>query len=112
FSAGDELGGGHGIAAGEQRDVMPEPDELFGEKGDDAFRAAIEPRRATFGEGSDLGDSHQQTSETKLVAGSPVTRRHVFGCPVVPESGICVQSIRVGRVPRYRTSNNIVRGLA
>ena len=46
------------IAAGEQRHVVAELDQLFGEIGDDALGAAIEPRRDALDQRRDLGDLH------------------------------------------------------
>jgi len=56
--AGDEMGGGFRIGAREERDVVPQPDQLLGEVGHDAFRSAIELRRNALGERSDLGNLH------------------------------------------------------
>ena len=49
---------GHGVAAREQRDVMPLPHQLFGQVRDDALGAAVELWRHTFNERCDLRDSH------------------------------------------------------
>ena len=46
------------IAAGKQCHLVPLPDQLFGQVGDDTLATAIEPRRTTFVQRSDLRDSH------------------------------------------------------
>ena len=46
------------FAAGEQGDVVPLPNQLLGEIGNDAFRAAIAARRNAFGKRSDLSNPH------------------------------------------------------
>src|SRR5262245_28052079 len=48
----------HGIAAGEQGDVVTEGDELFGQIGDDALGSTVEPRGHTLHQGRNLRDSH------------------------------------------------------
>ena len=40
--------GGARIAAGEQCHLVPLPDQLFGQVGDDTLATTIEPRRTTF----------------------------------------------------------------
>ena len=54
----DEGGGGAGVAAGEEGDVVAGGDEGFGEPVDHAFGAAIEAGRDGFKEGGDLRDPH------------------------------------------------------
>src|SRR5437763_9818606 len=46
------------IAAGEQCHLVPLPDQLFGQVGDDTLATTIEPRRTTFVQRGDLRDSH------------------------------------------------------
>ena len=57
-AAGNELRGGDGIAAGEQRHVVSLCDEFFSQVGSYPFGAAIETRRHTFHEGRNLGYLH------------------------------------------------------
>src|SRR5713226_10746843 len=56
--AGMQPGARLRIAAGEERHRMAELDQLFGEIGDDALGAAIEPRRDALDQRRDLGDPH------------------------------------------------------
>jgi hypothetical protein len=56
-----ELGGRDGIAAGEQRDIVPERDQLLGQPGDYPFRSAIELGRNGLGQRGDLRDAHGST---------------------------------------------------
>ena len=56
--AGHEIGGRDRIAAGKQRDVMAERDELFGQVGDDPLGAAIKPWRHALDQRRDLRDFH------------------------------------------------------
>ena len=50
--------GRHGIAACEQSHVMTQADEFLSKIGDNAFCAAIEPRRHALNKRSDLRDFH------------------------------------------------------
>ena len=54
----DQFGRGFRIAAGEERDLVPESHEFLGQVRNDSFRAAVLLRRHAFIEGSDLCDSH------------------------------------------------------
>jgi hypothetical protein len=60
--AAGELGGGDGIAAGEQRHVVPELHQFFGQIGDDPLGAAIQARRHALHQGGDLRNTHRETS--------------------------------------------------
>ena len=57
-TARDQFGGGKGVAAGEQCDIVALADQLFGEVVNDALRAAIEPRRHALDQRRDLSDLH------------------------------------------------------
>ena len=53
-----ELGRGDAVAAGEQRDVVAERDQLVAQIGDDPFGAAVKLGRHGFHQRGDLGDLH------------------------------------------------------
>jgi hypothetical protein len=61
-----QFGAGLRIPGGEQRDVMTEAHELFGDVRDDALGATIELRRYAFVQGCNLGDA--QTRHRRLVS--------------------------------------------
>ena len=54
--AGHEIGGGDRIAAREQRDIMAEGHQFFGQVGDDPLGAAVKPWRDAFHQGRNLRD--------------------------------------------------------
>src|SRR5262249_55745412 len=54
----DELRPGPGVAAGEQRDLVPQPNQLLRQVGNDALRAAVQARGDTLVKGGDLCNSH------------------------------------------------------
>ena len=56
--AGHEIGRRDRIAAGEQRHVVAERDQLFGQVGDDPLGAAIKPWRHALDQRRDLRDFH------------------------------------------------------
>jgi hypothetical protein len=56
--ARDEIRRGLRLAAREERDVVAEPHQLFGEVGHHALRAAVQPRRDALRKRGDLGDLH------------------------------------------------------
>ena len=56
--AGHEIGRRDRIAAGKQRDVVAQRNELFGQIGDDPFGAAIKPWRHALDQRRDLRDFH------------------------------------------------------
>ena len=58
--AGDQLGGGPGIPAREERHVVALPDELFRQVGDDALGPAVSGGRDALHQWCDLCDSHRE----------------------------------------------------
>ena len=54
----DERGGGPGIAAREERDVVAAPDQFFGEMGHHPFGPPVELRRHRLEQGRNLSDTH------------------------------------------------------
>jgi hypothetical protein len=62
----DESRHGARVAASEERDVVPTPNEFFGQPRDNAFGPAVETRWNTFVKRRDLRDSHA-LSTAKLV---------------------------------------------
>ncbi len=62
LGAGDEGGGGAGVAAGEEGDIVAAADELLGEGGDDALGAAVEQGRHRLDQGGDHRDLHGMSS--------------------------------------------------
>jgi hypothetical protein len=67
--AGNEIGAGDRVAAGEQGHVVPLRNQFFRQVGDDALGTTIEFRRHTLVERCNLGDPH--------VAGASLERRTV-----------------------------------
>src|SRR5215469_5131693 len=57
-----ELGRGHGIAAGEERHLMAERHEFFGQPGNHALGPPIEFRRDCLRQRCNLGNTHRDTS--------------------------------------------------
>ncbi len=55
---GDELRGGSGVSAGEEGDLVALADQLLGQVGDDALRAAVGPRGDALVQGGYLCDLH------------------------------------------------------
>jgi hypothetical protein len=65
------------VAAGKQRHVMSECDQLVDQPGDDALGTAVEFGRDTFGERGDLCDAHGMgcfRDEISLVLGAAFRR--------------------------------------
>jgi len=62
LAGADEFGRGDGIAARKERDVVFLTNQLFGQIGDDALGATIEPGRYAFEKGGNLRDPHREIS--------------------------------------------------
>ena len=60
-AGGDQLRRCLRVAAGEQRDLVPQPHQLFGQVGDDTLRAAVQLRRHALIQRGDLCDSHDDS---------------------------------------------------
>ena len=57
-TTGNQLGAGDRIPARKERHIVAKPDKFFGQIGNDPLSAAIETRRNTLNERSDLCDFH------------------------------------------------------
>jgi hypothetical protein len=93
---GLEIGAGGRISGRKEHDLVPGPDELFGEIVNDALGAAVSGGRHRFPERSDLRDSHDVTERSitgirnrkceDVAARASIARRSVFARLSKPES--------------------------
>src|SRR5262245_20648896 len=60
------------VAAGEQRDLMPQPDQFLGQIGDDPLRPPIQLRGDAFVKRGDLRDSHRIFWFFTRICGNPL----------------------------------------
>jgi len=83
-----QRGRGARVAAGEQRDLVPESDQFLGQVRNNPLGAAIKPRGTTLMQGSDLRDSHDTNCALALLKEAARDMAHHVNeasPPIVPD---------------------------